>query len=141
MGYAEAEALRSLVAFLESADLSDVRTLNFVDSRVILGAVAKWRSSSRRLNYILRKLAAHLLRQNITLELVWLPSWANSSDVPAHFFPLADWGAGRWGGARRHGCEPARPHGSATCENAGGAGEGARGLPGGYRWGRSWTGS
>ena len=48
-----------------------------VDSRVVLGAVFKGRSSSRKINFSLRKLGFFFLAYDIALDLVWVPTWAN----------------------------------------------------------------
>jgi len=53
------------------------------DSAVVCGASAKGRSSSRRLNHLLRKLAGLPLRYEIKVELIWTPTVANPADPPS----------------------------------------------------------
>ena len=60
-----------------------MRLMVLVDSRVVLGAVSKGRSSSRKSNFTLRKLVFLCLACDIALELVWVPTWANPADAPS----------------------------------------------------------
>ena len=70
----EGEALLSLVRRLMKSREKNKRFVILVDARVLLGAVARGRSSSGRLNRILRRLTAICLRQGYYLEVVWVPS-------------------------------------------------------------------
>ena len=70
------------------------RILCCVDSRVVLGAVTKGRSSSRKLNHVLRKLAYECLASSLTVDLLWVPSWANPADAPSRHFSLERWRRG-----------------------------------------------
>ena len=73
--------LESLVSLLRrvTREVQARRLLVFVDSRVVLGAVSKRRSSSRKTNILLRKLGFWCFACDTTLELVWVPTWANSA--------------------------------------------------------------
>ena len=57
-----------------------------VDSRVVLGAVSKGRSSSRRLN---RRLAFECLSASLSIDSVWVPSWGWPSQAPTLHFESA----------------------------------------------------
>ena len=63
------------------------RLLVLVESRM----VSKRRSSSRKINFLLRKLGFWCLAHDIALELVWLPTWANQADAPSRNMPIESW--------------------------------------------------
>ena len=75
----ELAALVSLMRRLANHGARQQRILCYVDSRVVFGAVTKGRSSSRKLNSCLRK----LLASSLTVDLLWVLSWANFADPPA----------------------------------------------------------
>ncbi|MEC8901784.1 MAG: hypothetical protein VYB92_08105, partial [Pseudomonadota bacterium] len=52
------------------------------DSRVCLGAFAKGRSSSRRLNHVARKAAAYVLACDIALGGLWCDTFRMPADAP-----------------------------------------------------------
>ena len=86
--------LESLISFLERITSEGIRArrlLVVVDSRVVLGAVSKGRSSSREINFLLRKLGFWCLAHDIALELVWVPTWANPADAPSRSKPIEGW--------------------------------------------------
>ena len=58
------------------------------NSRVVVGAVSKERSSSRQINFLLRKLGFGCLAYDIALELVWVLTWANPADAPSRNKPI-----------------------------------------------------
>jgi len=58
------------------------RHVNFVDSRVALGAVSKGRSSSNRLNAVLRSFLGYEMCAQIYLVLIWIGTHFNPSDDP-----------------------------------------------------------
>ena len=60
---------------------------------LLLGAVSKGRSSSRKVNFVLRKLGFCCFAFDITLEAVWVPTWANQADVPSRNKPIESWSA------------------------------------------------
>ncbi len=64
------------------------RSVVGVDSRVLGGAAGKGRSSSYRLNGILRGLAAVLVSFRISVALPWISTKANPADHPSRFVPL-----------------------------------------------------
>ena len=67
--------------------------LMLVDSQVTVGAVSKGRSSSRRVNYWLRRIAGLCLSFALFVDLVWIPTKANPADAPSRSASLAEW----WG--------------------------------------------
>ena len=58
-----------------------------------LGAVSKGRSSSRMINFLLRKLGFWCPAYDIALELVWVPTWANPADASSRNKPIKSWHA------------------------------------------------
>jgi len=87
----ELEAVILLIKRLSIDGWHHCRVLVAIDSRVVVGAIAKGRSSSRKLNFRLRKLAALLFLRDIYLEVIWVPTWANPADAPSRFKAMADW--------------------------------------------------
>ena len=81
----ELEALIGLIRGLMDRGLGNRRVLCLVDSRVVLGSVCKGRSSSRRVIFRLRRFGGMLLSNNLSLDLCWVPSWANASEAPSRF--------------------------------------------------------
>ena len=82
----ELEALISLIRVPVDRGLGNRRVLCLVDSRVVLRSVCKGCSSSRRVNVRLRRLGGLLLANNLSLDLCWVPSGANSSGAPSRFY-------------------------------------------------------
>ncbi|CAE7526448.1 unnamed protein product, partial [Symbiodinium pilosum] len=58
------------------------------DSRVVVGAVAKGRSSSFKLNGLLRGMLPHLVLGQISLAVLWIETAANPADHPSRFRSL-----------------------------------------------------
>jgi len=83
----------TLLSRLVKAKVSHQRVLVLIDSGVVKGAATKGRSSSRRLNVLLRRLASYILARDLYVEFLWLPSAANSSDAPSRHYPLGQWRA------------------------------------------------
>ena len=86
--------LESLISLLRRITREVIRTrrlLVLVDSRVVLGAVSKGRSSSRKVNFLLRKLWFWCLAHDVALELEWVPTWANPADAPSRNKPIESW--------------------------------------------------
>ena len=76
--------LESLISLLKRSAREETRAqrlLVLVDSRVVLEAVSKGRSRSRKINFLLRKLGFWCLAYDIALELVCVPTWANQADA------------------------------------------------------------
>ena len=94
----EAAALVRYVRWLlRAAARQGHRVVVLIDSRVVLGAAAKGRSSSKGLNRLLRQLAALTFAGDLVLHLVFVPSAHNPSDHPSRG-PAWSWPA-----ALRHG--------------------------------------
>ena len=66
------------------------RSVVLCDSRVVCGAFAKGRSSSRQLNRILRSMIGWLVAGQKSLHLVWVQSCANPSDHPSRGRPIPE---------------------------------------------------
>ena len=58
------------------------------DSRVVVGAVAKGRSSSFKINGLLRTLVPFLLFGDVTVALLWVETSSNPADYPSRSAPL-----------------------------------------------------
>jgi len=58
------------------------------DSRVVVGAIAKGRSSSFKLNGLLRGLLPHLVLARVSLAVLWVETAANPADHPSRFRQL-----------------------------------------------------
>ena len=84
----ELESLIGLLRRITRAGIRAKRLLVLVDSRVVLGAFSKGRSSSRKFNFLRRKLGFWCLACDIALELVWVPTWANPADAPSRNKPI-----------------------------------------------------
>ena len=87
----EARAVRMLVEQLAADGVTHARIVCLCDSRVVVGAFSKGRSSSRQLNFELRKTAACCLLYGLTLDLVWVPTWGNPADAPSRGARLSAW--------------------------------------------------
>eukprot|EP00971_Amphidinium_carterae_P351110 6491916-Amphidinium_carterae.1 len=85
----ELRALVRLVHRLKSQ--RQVRILVGLDSRVVVGAATRGRSSSRALNHHLRRLAYLCLGYELKLLLFWLPTWGNPADAPSRNESLERW--------------------------------------------------
>lgn len=85
----EARALKREIVRL-SADFVNSSTIQicFNDSRVCCGAFAKGRSSSYKLNGILRVLLPFLIFSQMSLGLLWVETASNMADYPSRFSSL-----------------------------------------------------
>ena len=94
----EARALRKEIIRLAADPANhNLVILALNDSRVVLGAFVKGRSSSRKLNGILRAMIPHLVVSGISLSLLWVETEANIADAPSRFRSLpAPLPAPRW---------------------------------------------
>ncbi len=80
----EAQALVLALKIITSRpELHAKRIAFFVDSTSLLGAVAKGRSSSRRLNRIFQKISSLLIVANVRPIWLWIPSEYNPADTPS----------------------------------------------------------
>lgn len=85
----EARALKREI-IRESSDFSLRKNIKIClnDSRVCCGAFAKGRSSSFKLNGIMRGLVPFLVFAQLTLALLWVETASNIADYPSRFSPL-----------------------------------------------------
>ena len=75
----ELESLISLLRLLHVKEHGHKRLLARVHSRVVLGAVSKERSNSRKMCFLFRKLVFWCLACDIALELVWVRTYLGKS--------------------------------------------------------------
>ena len=82
----EARALRREISQL-ARDPANHNTVQLClnDSRVVVGAVSKGRSSAFRLNGLIRTLIPYLTLANICLGLLWVETKSNPADYPSRF--------------------------------------------------------
>ena len=99
------QELRALVDEVEiriREGLRSARMVVFVDSRVVVGAVAKGRSSARELNKHLRRLAAFSVGADVSVRLIWVGTASNPADAPSRLValpkrsPMPSWAAPFW---------------------------------------------
>ena len=84
----EAKGLMTYVEWvLRSKDRFGQRLVALLDSRVVIGAVTKGRSSSWRLNRVIRRLAAHCFLGGLILHLIFIPTEHNPGDHPSRGGP------------------------------------------------------
>ena len=76
------------IAKLAVADTTPRRIVVFMDSAVCVGAFSKGRSSSFRLNGILRAFSGHCILAGIELALIWISTKANPADFPSRLRSL-----------------------------------------------------
>ncbi len=76
-------AIVSLRALIRLHSTFNVRILAITDSKVVLGAFAKGRSSSHLLNRSCRRLAAWALACNLKIVWRYIRSWRNPADGPS----------------------------------------------------------
>ncbi len=78
------------------------RVVCLVDSRVVVGAIAKGRSSSPIMNQFLRRLMIRCWASNTSLKTVWVDTHSNPADCPSRDVPLPErgplpeWAADLW---------------------------------------------
>ena len=82
----EARALkREIVSMANDPSARGQIQICLNDSRVVVGAVSKGRSSSFRLNGILRSMLPFLILARIALGLLWVETECNPADYPSRF--------------------------------------------------------
>lgn len=86
--------LRAILRTLEwrsrSTSFRDCRFLHLSDSQICISVLTKGRSSSRKINRILRKIAAFCLALNIYPLYAWIQSRLNPADAPSRRHATAD---------------------------------------------------
>ncbi len=86
----EMKMVRAELIDLVSKIRTPHRAVLLVDSRVVVGAFSKGRSSSRQLNRILRSLIGWSVAGEKSLHLVWVRSKSNPSDHPSRGLPIPE---------------------------------------------------
>ena len=64
------------------------RAVNLCDSRVVVGAYAKGRSSSKQLNHLLRSCLAWTIAGDMSITNVWVDTHRNPADYPSRDKPI-----------------------------------------------------
>ena len=67
----------------------NIRLLNLCDSRVVVGAWAKGRSSSRRLNALIKRAVGPSLCSRVSIINLWVDTHHNPGDAPSRQTPLS----------------------------------------------------
>ena len=82
--------MRALIKTFEwrcrNSNFGDVRALHLCDSQVVLSVSVKGRSSSKRLNKLLRKYAAVQMAGGIYPLVAWIESHLNPADAPSRYY-------------------------------------------------------
>ena len=85
----EARAVRVEVVREARRSLQPRRVILFCDSQVVVGALGKGRSSSYKLNGILRSMLPYFIGANLELVVIWVSTHCNPADFPSRFLPLS----------------------------------------------------
>ena len=83
----EIESVLSLLRHLAAEGRWNCRVLALTGSRIALGTLSKGRSISRRVNHLLKKVAALYLCYGFQFDVVWVPTWGNTTDAPSENGP------------------------------------------------------
>lgn len=88
----EMEMLKKEIQDRANSGRGNCRVVNLCDSRVVVGAYAKGRSSSRMLNHRLRCCLAWTLTADLSISNLWVDTHSNPADFPSrgHEIPLLD---------------------------------------------------
>jgi hypothetical protein len=84
----EARTIRNLIRELAGVATVPTRYVLLCDSSVCVGAFSKGRSSSRKLNGLLRAMIGHLVCSGISLSILWISTGKNPADHPSRNRPL-----------------------------------------------------
>lgn len=79
----ELKMVKAELIDLVSTFRDPMRAVLLVDSRVVVGAFSKGRSSSRQMNRVLRSMLGWAIASEKSLHLVWVASKSNPSDHPS----------------------------------------------------------
>ena len=89
----EARVILHLLKRLARDGHQHIHVITFSDSRVVVGAGSKGRSSASSLNYVLRQISGCCMQHGFLLDLIWTPTWANPADAPSRGATVEDWKA------------------------------------------------
>ena len=84
----EMEMLCSEIKDRVATGRGNCRVVNLCDSRVVVGAFAKGRSSSVQLNHKLRSCMPWLLAGNLSVTNLWVSTKSNPADYPSRGLPI-----------------------------------------------------
>ena len=90
-----AQELRVFVGLIvrrcRSAANAGQRLVGLLDNQAVTGAAAKGRSSSRRMDRLLRRLGAFLMAGDVYIAPKYVPSGVNPADPPTRHRSLRAW--------------------------------------------------
>ena len=86
----ELDMLREEIKARVSSGRGSCRVVNLCDSRVVVGAYAKGRSSSCQMNFRLRSCAAWALAGDISITNLWVDTHSNPADYPSRGKQIPD---------------------------------------------------
>ena len=86
----ELDMLREEIKARVSSGRGSCRVVNLCDSRVVVGAYAKGRSSSCQMNFRLRSCAAWALAGDISITNLWVDTHSNPADYPSRGKPIPE---------------------------------------------------
>lgn len=66
----------------------ECRAVNLCDSRVVVGAFAKGRSSAKNMNHALRGCLPWSLTGDLQMVNLWVDTHSNPADYPSRFRPI-----------------------------------------------------
>ena len=81
----ELEMLRKEIVDRVNTDRGGCRIVNLCDSRVVVGAFAKGRSSSAQMNHRLRACMPWLLAGDVSVTNLWVDTHHNPADYPSRY--------------------------------------------------------
>lgn len=84
----ELDMLRSEIKARVNLGRGRCRVVNLCDSRVVVGAFAKGRSSSKNMNHGLRSCLPWLITGDLQLVNLWVSADKNPADFPSRFKPI-----------------------------------------------------
>ena len=84
----ELEMLKAEIRDRVNSGNAACRVVNLCDSRVVVGAFAKGRSSSKNMNHGLRSCLPWLLTGNLQVSNLWVDTHSNPADYPSRFKPI-----------------------------------------------------
>ena len=84
----EMQMLKSEIMSRINSGRGFCRTVNLCDSRVVVGAYAKGRSSSKQLNHLLRSCLAWTIAGDLGVTNVWVDTHRNPADYPSRNKPI-----------------------------------------------------
>ena len=84
----EARAVKHMVRRIAATCKAPLRVVFLCDSQVCVGAFSKGRSSSFKLNGILRSMVGHLVASGLRVSFVWVSTGANPADYPSRGAPI-----------------------------------------------------